>query len=134
MLPEDHPLADRPSVSLKELDKYPYIGINRDYDHDVDEILTAYGYSDRPFLVSRDEQAVIALVREGLGFSIIAGMHVAYASEGVVGIPLKPRYIRDVGLAVVSLEALSPAERKFIEVSREVVNELIEDGVVDPPR
>ena len=134
VLPEDHPLADHESVRLEELDSYAYIGVNRDYDHDVDEILTAYGYSDRPFLVSRDEQAVIALVREGLGFSIMAGMHVAYASDGVVGIPLEPRYIRDVGLAIVSLEALSPAERKFIEVSKEVVNELIEEGFVEPPR
>ena len=61
-------------------------------------------------------------------------MHVAYASEGVVGIPLNPRYIRDVGLAIVSEESLSPAERKFIEVAQEVVSEMIEDGLVLPPR
>ena len=51
-----------------------------------------------------------------------------------MGIPLKPRYLRDVGLAIVSEESLSPAERKFIEVAQEVVADMIKDGLVLPPR
>jgi DNA-binding transcriptional LysR family regulator len=133
VVPEDHPLAERSSVSMKELLQYPYICINRDYDHDVDMLLDSNGYDGRPFLVSRDEQAVLALVREGLGVSVVAGMHVAFASEGVVGIPLDPPYIRDVGIATIPPVFLSPAERKFIDVAREVVAEMIEDGIVLPP-
>ena len=133
IVPESHPLADREEMDLKELAKYPYIGVNMDYDHDVEYIVKEWGFAAKPFLVSRDEQAIIAMVREGLGVSIIAGLHVAFDSEGVVGIPLKPRYIRDVGLAIVSEESLSPAERKFIEVAKEVVAEMIEDGLVGPP-
>lgn len=131
---EDHPLAEKPSVTLEELSRYPYIGVNPDYDHDVEYIVQHMDFTAKPFLVSRDEQAVLALVREGLGVSIVAGMHVAYASEGIVGIPLEPRYTRDVGLVIVSEDSLSPAERRFVEVTKEVVADLIEDGLVDPPR
>ncbi len=134
IVPEGHPLADREEMDLTELAQYPYIGVNMDYDHDVEYIVEEMGFSAKPFLVSRDEQAIIAMVREGLGVSIIAGLHVAFDSEGIVGIPLKPRYIRDVGLAIVSEISLSPAERRFIEVAREVVSEMIEDGLVEPPQ
>ncbi len=134
VVPEDHPLAKKSCISMAELLRYPYICINRDYDHDVDLLLDSSGYDGRPFLVSRDEQAVLALVRAGLGVSVVAGMHVAFASEGVVGLPLDPPYIRDVGIATIPPVFLSPAERKFIDVAREVVAEMIEDGIVLPPR
>ena len=134
IVPEDSPLADREVMDLDELAQYPYIGVNIDYDHDVEYIVKKMGFSAKPFLVSRDEQAIIAMVREGLGVSIVAGLHVAFDSEGIVGIPLKPRYLRDVGLAIVSEESLSPAERKFIEVAQEVVADMIKDGLVLPPR
>jgi DNA-binding transcriptional LysR family regulator len=133
IVPEGHPLADREEMDLQELAQYPYIGVNMDYDHDVESIVKERGFTAKPFLISRDEQAIIAMVREGLGVSIIAGLHVAFDSEGIVGIPLKPRYVRDVGLAIVSGDALSPAERRFIAVAREVVNEMIEDGLVEAP-
>lgn len=133
IVPEGHPLAECEEMDLEELAKYPYIGVNLDYDHDVEYLVKGRGFSAKPFLVSRDEQAIIAMVREGLGVSIIAGLHVAFDSEGIVSVPLKPRYIRDVGLAIVSEESLSPAERKFIDVAREVVAEMIEDGIVLPP-
>ena len=121
IVPEGHPLAECEEMDLEELAKYPYIGVNLDYDHDVEYLVKGRGFSAKPFLVSRDEQA------------IIAGLHVAFDSEGIVSVPLKPRYIRDVGLAIVSEESLSPAERKFIDVAREVVAEMIEDGLVEPP-
>ena len=134
IVPEGHPLAGRETMDLDDLAKYPYIGVNMDYDHDVEYIVKEMGFSAKPFLVSRDEQAIIAMVREGLGVSIVAGLHVEFDSEGIVGIPLSPRYIRDVGIAVVSEETLSPAERRFVEVAREVVADMIEDGLVDPPQ
>lgn len=134
IVPEGHPLAEREEMDLNELARYPYIGVNLDYDHDVEYLVKERGFDAKPFLVSRDEQAIIAMVREGLGVSIIAGLHVAFDSEGIVGIPLKPRYIRDVGLAIVSEEALSPAERRFVDVAREVVAEKIEDGLVEAPQ
>jgi hypothetical protein len=39
-----------------------------------------------------------------------------------------------VVIATIPPVFLSPAERKFIDVAREVVAEMIEDGIVLPPR
>ena len=133
IVPEDSPLAQKRSVSLKDLEAYPYIGVHPDYDHDVEDIIRSWEYGQHPLMISRDEQTVMAMVREGLGVSIVAGLHVAFYDGGIAGIPLEPRYVRDVGIAIVSKDGFSPAERKFLEVTREVVGELIEDGVVDPP-
>ena len=53
IVPEGHPLAECEEMDLEELAKYPYIGVNLDYDHDVEYLVKGRGFSAKPFLVSR---------------------------------------------------------------------------------
>ena len=132
IVPEGHPLAEKEKVSIRELAEYPYIGLPPDYERDVEQIILHSDVELHPFLTSQDEQTVIAMVREGLGFSIMAGMHIYYASEGIVGIPLDPPVYREVGIILPPSDSPSPAEMRFVEVAKEVVAEMIEDGIVEP--
>jgi DNA-binding transcriptional LysR family regulator len=134
VVPEGHPLAEKDSVTLEELAQYPYVGLKLDYDLDVQRLVEGSPLEKKSILVSHDEQTILAMVKEGLGVSVVAGMHVAFSSEGVVGIPFRPPCKRDCILLLNDRIKLSPAERKFVEVAQEVVAELIEDGIVDPPR
>ena len=132
IVPEGHPLAEKEAVTLEELAAYPYIGMAPEYDRDIEQIVKSSRGLLSPILTSQDEQAIIAMVREGLGVSIIAGMHVYFASEGIVSIPLDPPVYRDVGIVLPPHDVMSPAEKRFVEVAQEVVEELIEDGIVEP--
>jgi DNA-binding transcriptional LysR family regulator len=133
VVPEDHPLAEKDSISLEDLSHYPYIGMPGDFERNIEQLVKSSNGLLKPILTSQDEQAILAMVRAGLGVSIVAGMHVYYASEGILGIPLDPPVYRDVGVALPANDIMSPAEKRFVEVAQEVVAELIEDGVVDPP-
>ena len=133
IVPEGHPLAEKASVTVEDLSRYPYIGMPGDFERDIEQIVKKSNGLLRPILTSQDEQAIIAMVREGLGVAIVAGMHVYYASEGIVGIPLDPPVCRDVGVVLPPNDTMSPAEARFVDVAKEVVAEMIEDGIVDPP-
>ena len=129
---EGHPLAQKESVTLAQLAAYPYIGMSADYDKDIEQIVKGCGGLLQSILTSQDEQAIIAMVREGLGVSIVAGMHVHFASDGIAGIPLDPPVYRDLGIVLPPHDVMSPAEERFVEVAQEVVAEMIEDGIVAP--
>ena len=132
IVPEGHPLAENASVTIEALAQYPYIGMAPEYDREIEQIVKTSRGLLRSILTSQDEQAIIAMVRDGLGISIVAGMHVYYASEGIVGIPLDPPVYRDVGIVLPPHDVMSPAESRFVDVAKEVVAEMIEDGIVDP--
>lgn len=125
---EGHPLAGRKEISVEELSEYPYIGVDASFDHDVRALQEMYPALLRPVLISRDQQAVLAMVREGMGFSIVAGTYINFASEGIVSIKLKPGYRRDVGVSIASREGLSAAEMKFLGTAKAVIRTMVDRG------
>ncbi|MNI03188.1 LysR substrate binding domain protein [compost metagenome] len=66
-----------------------------------------------------DVHAIIALVQNGLGISIIPEMLLPTLPPNVSALRLETTYYRTIGLAASSLTTLSPAARKFIDTSRE---------------
>jgi DNA-binding transcriptional LysR family regulator len=112
-----HRLYARTSVTLNELRGerlvMPVTGC------EIPEILKQqrgqHGASIR-YQVS-ESATILAMVREGLGITILPRMMLPEKLEGVAGIPLHPAHQVQIGLAVRSQETTSPAATSFVQTA-----------------
>lgn len=125
---EENPLAQKKEIDISELGQYPFIRLKAAFDHDVEMLMRERKFEPAVGLMSTDENTIMAMVKENLGVSIMAGMHVNNGPSGIVGIPFKPRALRETGLFLSSEGDLSPADRKFIEEIKLVVEESSRPG------
>ncbi|AHV95446.1 transcriptional regulator [Paenibacillus sabinae T27] len=62
-----------------------------------------------------DSATLLAMVREGLGITLLPRMMLPKKLEGVVALPLNPPQMLQIGLAVRSQEIASPAAVLFVQ-------------------
>lgn len=65
-----------------------------------------------------DSATILAMVREGLGITLVARQMLPAKLEGLVALPLHPRRPLSVGLAVRAHETASPAATLFISLAQ----------------
>lgn len=63
---------------------------------------------------SADDPVVLSMVAGGLGISMLSDLVRQGTSEKVKIMPLKPNVYRTLGIAVRSMQSLTPVEKKFI--------------------
>ncbi len=76
VVPNNHPLAAKKEVSLKELSKYPLI-VYLFNDQDSSSLVQAFkqaGLEYKIVFTARDSDVIKAYVRQGLGGGLVAGM------------------------------------------------------------
>ena len=120
LTPMGHPLAEYDAVPAKELEKYPFlICRSKDgRDADIDGYLERNNTRVQPKFSSNLDYTIGFMVREGLGVSVLPGLYLKEDHPGVVVLPLIPRAYRQLGAAMVSLEDLSPAARRFLDSAK----------------
>lgn len=121
VVPESHPLAGREEIALPMLEKDPFILEDKAYDYDVSRVIQEAGAHPNVRWTSKDELAILAMVRLELGVSVIPGIYVREKYPGVVSIPLAPRAYRQLGVAVPDIDDLSPAARRFLASARKTM-------------
>jgi DNA-binding transcriptional LysR family regulator len=98
VVPDGHPLAERPRISVRELGPEPLIGVSQDdpYGAIIAGAFQAAGIDYRPTIRARFAQTVVSLVRHGLGVALIDEFSVAGVyMPGLIRIPLEePTEIR----------------------------------------
>lgn len=70
-----------------------------------------------------DSATILAMVREGLGVTLIPRAMLPKKLEGVVALPLDPPQKLQIGLAVKSQETASPGAKLFIQTAQALVQE-----------
>lgn len=112
ILPEGHHLAKVESISLSALKEDPFILTNGDFD--LPRLFQEAGFQPRIRWSSHDELAILALVKAGLGVSLLPGLHLQGDTSGAAVLPLHPRVYRQLGVSFSSLADLSPAAKRFL--------------------
>jgi DNA-binding transcriptional LysR family regulator len=77
----------------------------------------------------RDMGAILAMVGEGLGVTIVPELALPHHPEGLAGlrtVPLDPPVRRRLALASRSLESASPAATAFVQLAQQPPREHIE--------
>jgi len=72
---------------------------------------------------ARDSATILAMVREGLGITLVPRMMLPKKLEGVVALLLDPPYELQIGLAVRSQAMASPAAQLFVQTASTWVQE-----------
>ena len=100
VLPRGHRLCRVPVCPAAELAKEPMIGLPDNSDHDIRRALAAVGSKPDICLRTKDDYAVIAMVRQGLGVSIMPSLLLHGNNDGVELRPLDPPASRTIELAL----------------------------------
>ncbi|MGO4381251.1 LysR family transcriptional regulator [Pseudoduganella sp. RAF53_2] len=124
LLPVAHPLAEKKSVTVRELLPVPFIMPEESCAARVESAFAAEGLC--PLVRYRMTQVltVLGMVEREAGFSGIAELalplDLARTHPGVAVRPFDPPIRRRVGLGLRNLAQASPATKAFVEIAREV--------------
>jgi DNA-binding transcriptional LysR family regulator len=114
-LPKGHPRAMDAAYPIKELENEAFITTLQSQDTDIDRFLAAECLSPDIRFSTADVYTTYRMVEEGLGVSLNNRLTTSRWNGDVVLLPFDPpRYI-SLGIAVPSMNELSPAAKRFVE-------------------
>ncbi len=120
VLPENHRLSGYPYFPISEFPNEDYISVAA-FSAPTDTIQSFSGISVRPSIkyTAGDPYAAVAMVRNGLGITILPEMLLEGCSGGVEVMELAPKIGFTIALAVPKAASGSPVVQKFTEFVRE---------------
>ena len=130
VLPQGHPLARAKEFPVEQVAKESFLGLLASSDQDAGDYLRTAGIEPNIRLSTKDDYAILAMIRSGLGMSIMQGLLLRGETEGLALVPLKPRAWRTIGLAVTPEGAGNPAVRAFADFTGAWVRENWRDGAI----
>jgi DNA-binding transcriptional LysR family regulator len=116
ILPENHPLAKETSVSLSALAKEPFILLEEGHFYEPLEAFRNAGAMPQIKYTIHDDYAIMAMVEEGLGVSILADLILRRTNYKIKALPLDPPIFRTMAIGYLKKEALPAASKRFIEL------------------
>lgn len=128
VLEAGHPLSQLTEMEIGQLKDEPFIMPAEGCDNDVRRICAESRFAPNIRYQLEDDQAILAMVRNGLGVSILPEMIVAGQSEGICARPLAGGHYRAIGLAAKSFEKCSPAAKKLIDYVTGWVHQTYQGG------
>ncbi|MGJ7920921.1 LysR family transcriptional regulator [Neobacillus sp. LXY-4] len=114
ILPDDHPLAQQEKIYLNQLNDEPFIMPKSSIDKDVRRILKEHKIKPMVKYEISEDQAIISMVQNGLGVSVLPELILYRIPFGLKIIPLEKDFYRTIGIAVTSIRHMSPGAQKLI--------------------
>ena len=115
ILPPDSRFASYPKFPLTECETEPFISLLKSSDHDARRALEAAGVTPNVRFYTKDDYAVLAMVEQGLGMSIMPELLLKGRKDNLLTLPLVPEAKRIIGIAIASGEKAGPATRRFAD-------------------
>ena len=114
VLSKDHPLAGRDVISVTELENEPFISLLEASDQDARSVLEQAGITVDVKFTTKDDYAIIAMVAQGLGISILPELLLEGHPE-VCTVPIEGGKKRTIGLAISPAGLISPSVQSFAQ-------------------
>lgn len=118
VMPEDHPLARKASVSAADLAAYPLILTQAGSQDMVMAMFERAGVQPKVAHELFQIVSILEFVAHGNGLSVLASLTVPQPRPGLAFRPMAPRVARRVAIACLDATRLSPAGRAFWELAR----------------
>ena len=115
ILPKNSRFASYPKFPLVECEKEPFISLLKSSDHDARRALAAAGVEPNVRFYTKDDYAILAMVEQGLGMSIMPELLLKGRSDDLLTLPLIPEAKRTIGIAIAAGEKAGPATRRFAD-------------------
>ena len=115
IVPISSRFAAYPKFPLSECATEPFISLLQSSDHDARRALDSAGVTPNVRFYTKDDYAIIAMVEQGLGVSIMPELLLKGRHDNLVTLPLVPEAKRTIGLAVAAGKRAGPATRRFVD-------------------
>ena len=110
ILPQGHRLTALERIPIEELDRDPFISLLQSSAHDIHRALDNAGVRPNIKYTTQDDYAILAMVEQGLGISIVPQLLIRGRTQNLVVRPLEPQASRTIALALPEGEALPVVE------------------------
>lgn len=124
ILPKGSRFEHYPKFPLVECETEPFISLLQSSDHDARRALDAAGVRPNVRFYTKDDYAVIAMVEQGLGISIMPELLLKGRNDNVQILPLIPEAKRTIGIAIAAGSKAGPATRRFADYVVRYVTEM----------
>lgn len=124
LLPPDHPLTKGRAVPVEAFVDEQFIMPLAGYDYEVHHVLDGLRCYPHIRFSACNDYAIISLVAEGLGVSILPELLLRNYHSTAVAMPMDPPQYRMLGMGVPQLRNVSPATKSFIRYVRRYAAEL----------
>lgn len=115
VLPENHRFASYPRFPLQQCENEPFISLLESTNHDARKAMKAAGIRPNIKYSTKDDYAMIAMVEQGLGISIIPELLLKGREDHIIVKELVPPAKRTIGLAIPEASLSSPVTQRFKE-------------------
>lgn len=115
VLPKNHPLAQQETVTLKDLADEPFLLMEEGSCHEPLEAFKAAGITPNIKYRLHDDYAIMTMVEEGLGVSILAKLVLMRTNYGIVMRPIDPPVTRTIAIAYKDRKTMPLASQYFID-------------------
>lgn len=115
ILPRNSRFENYTRFPLTECETEPFISLLQSSDHDARQALEQAGVTPNVRFSTKDDYAIIAMVEQGLGISIMPELLLKNRNDNIKVLPLVPEARRTIGLAVAAGKNAGPATRKFAD-------------------
>lgn len=119
VLPQEHLCAGKEPFPIGDLPNYAYIHLNDGTENEIDELLKHYRVYPKVHFSEVDDYAILAMVENGLGISILPKLVLERTSRQIVSVPLDVPAYRDLGIAVCEKQPLSAAAKRFLQYAQD---------------
>lgn len=114
VVPADHTLAARPSVTLEELAKEPFLLLEEGNLSEPLEAFRALGLEPDITLRVHDDYSILSMIETGLGISILPELVLRKTNYDVAILPIEPAVTRKIGLVMKEQQTLPIACKHFL--------------------
>ena len=121
VVPADHRLAGRALCPLSELAGETFISLLENSDQDMRKVLAQAGVRPNVRYVTKDDYAMLAMVENGLGVSIMPELLLRGRTANIRVLELENRPTRTLALAVPEISTESPCVSRFVEYAQKWV-------------
>lgn len=124
VLPQDYDVQGADSFPMEAFSGKDFFLPAMGFEVDILPPLSRRGVTPNIQNTQVSDSAVISLVEQGLGLSILSELVMTGRREAVQALPLMPPAVRELGIAYRSNEPLSPLIRQFMRVAQEAIQNL----------
>lgn len=122
ILPDEHRLANQQEVSFADIKEEMLIMSKKGSDNDLKRIFQENNVTPHIKFELADDQAIISMVQNGMGISILPEMVLYRVPHNVRILSLEGEHYRSIGIAAPSFNTISPAAQKFIDYMKAWLN------------
>lgn len=124
LVPPDHPLAQGDVFPVEAFAKEQFIMPLKGFDYEVHKVLRQLDHYPNIRFSACGEYAIISMVTEGLGVSILPELLLKNYRNDAVALPLDLPHYRMLGMGVPHLKTASPVTRIFMDFVHAYVDTL----------